>query len=274
MAGAPRLHTGRVTGMRKLLVTVLIMIATASTYAQMTHFFDLAETGTPHDIQAAIDKGTNANARDKDGQTPLMWAAYDNPNPDVMTVLLKAGADIKARLRSAMTGMDFNAAAQFREALAKLDHEVKAPKVQAVPVGTDKVLRRDELDRILTVATAHDAAFLRFLWRTGMRVSELTGLRLDQCERQGDVVRLRVVGKGTKERFLRIRTKLFDEICATFHGSTYLFETSAGRPFSRCYVSTRIHKLALEVYGRRLGAHSLRHSFATWTFGARTGSRR
>ena len=143
MAGAPRLHTGRVTGMRKLLVTVLIMIATASTYAQMTHFFDLAETGTPHDIQAAIDKGTNANARDKDGQTLLMWAAYDNPNPDVMTVLLKAGADIKARLRSAMTGMDFNAAAQFREALAKLDHEVKAPKVQAVPVGTDKVLRRD-----------------------------------------------------------------------------------------------------------------------------------
>jgi integrase len=260
--------------MRKLLVTVLIMIATASTYAQMTHFFDLAETGTPHDIQAAIDKGTNANARHKDGQTPLMWAAYDNPNPDVMTVLLKAGADIKARLRSAMTGMDFNAAAQFREALAKLDHEVKAPKVQAVPVGTDKVLRRDELDRILAVATAHDAAFLRFLWRTGTRVSELTGLRLDQCERQGDVVRLRVVGKGTKERFLRIRTKLFDEICATFHGSTYLFETSAGRPFSRCYVSTRIHKLALEAYGRRLGAHSLRHSFATWTFGARTGSRR
>ena len=43
----------------------------------------------------------------------------------------------------------------------------------------------------------------------------------------------------------------------------YLFETSGGRPFSRIYVSERVHKLAREVLGRRLGAHSLRHSFAT-----------
>jgi integrase/recombinase XerD len=172
---------------------------------------------------------------------------------------------VKARLRAALDGsMDFNAAARFREALAKLDREVKAPKVQAAPVGKDKVLRRDELDRLLAVATAHDAAFLRFLWRTGARVSELTGLRLDACERQGDVVRLRVVGKGNKERFLRIRATFFDELCATFQGSTYLFETSGGRPFSRTYVSGRIHRLALDVLKRQLGAHALRHSFATW----------
>jgi len=70
------------------------------------------------------------------------------------------------------------------------------------------------------VATARDSCFLRFLWRTGARVSELTGLRLDQCERQGDVVRLRVVGKGNKERFLRIRAKLFEQITSQNVGRT------------------------------------------------------
>jgi integrase/recombinase XerD len=161
---------------------------------------------------------------------------------------------VKSRLRAA-----------FREALSKLDRQVKAPKVQGAPIGADKVLRRDELDRLLAVATEHDAAFLRFLFRTGARVSELTGLRLDQCERQGDVVRLRVVGKGNKERFLRIKATLFDQVRETFKGSTYLFETRTGKPFSRVYVSTRIHKLAEAVLGRKLGAHALRHSFATWT---------
>ncbi|MGA2436577.1 MAG: tyrosine-type recombinase/integrase [Bryobacteraceae bacterium] len=172
---------------------------------------------------------------------------------------------VKARLRAAFDGMDFNQAAAFREALAKLDREVKAPKTQAAPIGADRILRRDELDRLLAVATARDSCFLRFLWRTGARVSELTGLRLDQCERQGDVARLRVVGKGNKERFLRIRAKLFDQIRETFRGGTYLFETAGGRPFSRIYVSERIHKLAADVLGRKLGAHALRHSFATWT---------
>jgi integrase/recombinase XerD len=173
---------------------------------------------------------------------------------------------VKSRLRAALDGsMDFNAAAAFREALSKLDREVKAPKVQAAPIGADRVLRRDELDRLLKVATEHDAAFLRFLWRTGARVSELTGLRLDACERQGSVVRLRVVGKGNKERFLRIKATLFDQVRETFKGSTYLFETRTGQAFSRVYVSGRIHRLALTVLGRRLGAHSLRHSFATWT---------
>ena len=142
--------------------------------------------------------------------------------------------------------------------------------MQAAPIGADRVLRRDELDRILKVATEHDAAFLRFLWRTGARVSELTGLRLEQCERQGAVVRLRVVGKGNKERFLRVKAALFDQIRETFKGSTYLFETRTGQAFSRVYVSTRIHRLAENVLGRKLGAHALRHSFATWTI-RRTG---
>ena len=50
-------------------------------------------------VQAAIDKGEDPNARDKDGVTPLMYAAGYNQNPQVITTLLKAGADINARDR-------------------------------------------------------------------------------------------------------------------------------------------------------------------------------
>jgi len=44
-----------------------------------------------------MDKGENPNARDADGKTPIMQAAAYNQNPQVITVLLGAGADIEAR---------------------------------------------------------------------------------------------------------------------------------------------------------------------------------
>lgn len=50
-------------------------------------------------MQAAIDQGENPNARDKEGMTPLIYAAGYNPNPEVITTLLKAGAEINARDR-------------------------------------------------------------------------------------------------------------------------------------------------------------------------------
>jgi ankyrin repeat protein len=58
--------------------------------------FAVAITGTAQDVQAAIDKGADVNAR-SDGLTPLILAAENNENPEAITALLKAGADIEAR---------------------------------------------------------------------------------------------------------------------------------------------------------------------------------
>jgi ankyrin repeat protein len=78
----------------------------ASAYAQATSFFELAKIGTPQQIQAAINKGAKVNAREEGTLdvhelggpwTPLMYAAGYNQNPEVITILLKAGADLKAR---------------------------------------------------------------------------------------------------------------------------------------------------------------------------------
>ena len=39
----------------------------------------------------------DVNARNEYGTTPLIWAAFSNENPEVLTVLLDAGADVNAR---------------------------------------------------------------------------------------------------------------------------------------------------------------------------------
>lgn len=172
---------------------------------------------------------------------------------------------VKARLRVAMRGMDFNQAAALSAALRDLDHdsETRAPKVQAAPIGREKVLTRDDFDRLMAKASARTGILLRFLWTTGCRVSELTGALLARCKLDGETVHVTITGKGSKERTVRIPAALFAEIRQTFPGDVFLFTTGGGRAFSRVYVSTQIHRLALRVLGRRLGAHSLRHSFAT-----------
>ncbi len=83
---------------RIVIGLVLAVLLAASAYAQTTdyHYFQLVENGTPQDVQAAIDKGLDVNAVDKEGHTLLMHAV-NNQNPLVITTLLKAGADINAK---------------------------------------------------------------------------------------------------------------------------------------------------------------------------------
>ena len=49
------------------------------------------------------------NARDSDDWTPLMDAADYNPNPEVITTLLKAGADANAWDALGMTALNWAA---------------------------------------------------------------------------------------------------------------------------------------------------------------------
>ena len=89
---------------KRIVVAVVLAVLLAlaltgclSTNTQTKDFFELVTAGTPQDVQAAISKGADVNAQDKDGKTPLISAAQTNKNPEVITTLLKAGADIEAR---------------------------------------------------------------------------------------------------------------------------------------------------------------------------------
>jgi ankyrin repeat protein len=73
-----------------------VLSMATSNYAQEMSFFDLVKKGTPADVQAAIYTGTDVNASDMIGVTPLMYASESNENLQVIAMLIDAGADVNA----------------------------------------------------------------------------------------------------------------------------------------------------------------------------------
>ena len=61
------------------------------------------EKATIEDVAGCLQSGADPNVRDKDGDTPLHWAAEFNENPGVVAALVDAGADPKARNKWGLT---------------------------------------------------------------------------------------------------------------------------------------------------------------------------
>ncbi len=72
---------------------------------QMTSSF--WESATPENVQAELANGADPNARDKNGWTPLHWAASSNQNPAEIEALLDAGAGPPAKTSNGETALDF-----------------------------------------------------------------------------------------------------------------------------------------------------------------------
>lgn len=180
------------------------------------------------------------------------------------TVAVKRQA-VKKRVRQLFKEATLEEKMKVEQVLKDLDHETqtKAPKVNSEEVTRDRVLlQADYLELLTACRTERQRLFIRFLWTTGARVAELVGIRLDDCEETETAVRIRVIGKGRKERILKIDHALFRSIAEQFQGSVYLFETARGRAYARSYVSNQIKKIGQRI-GRNISAHTLRHSFAT-----------
>jgi ankyrin repeat protein len=67
-------------------------------------FVELCGKGTPQQVQTAIDAGADVDAKDHNGRTALMQAAWFG-NKEAISLLLKAGADINAKDNDGWTAL-------------------------------------------------------------------------------------------------------------------------------------------------------------------------
>ncbi len=92
---------------RKQFLTAVFSFVTVFAWVQDTSFHELVKTATPpQEIKEEINNGANIEARGERERTPLMYAAWFNQNPGVITTMLDAGADGKARNKEGKNAFD------------------------------------------------------------------------------------------------------------------------------------------------------------------------
>ena len=147
----------------------------------------------------------------------------------------------------------------------------ETPKIwQLIP----EVLQIEEVDLLLEQPKgdcrigARDKAMLELLYATGMRVSELCGLCLNDLS---DTF-VKVRGKGKKERIVPVGKKAIaavDHYLLHYRGEVRdengpLFVSSRGKPVDRMSVWKQVKMYAKKAgIAKSISPHTLRHSFAT-----------
>ena len=148
--------------------------------------------------------------------------------------------------------------------------EARAP-VARRPDGeeVERLLAAPDVDTTLGI---RDRAMLEVLYATGLRVSELVGLRSEQVNLLQGV--LRVVGKGDKERLVPLGEPAVDwverflergrAIILGAKPSPALFPTGRGRAMTRQAFWHLVKRYAARAgISHHISPHTLRHAFAT-----------
>jgi integrase/recombinase XerD len=153
--------------------------------------------------------------------------------------------------------------------------DIEAPKL---PRTLPKSLTEAEVESLLgapepdTALGLRDRAMLETLYASGLRVSELVGLKVQQVSLDMGVVR--VLGKGAKERLTPLGEEALDwlqrylklarlEILGAKR-SDALFVTGRGAPMTRQAFWGLVKRYAARAGIRQgISPHTLRHAFAT-----------
>ena len=142
------------------------------------------------------------------------------------------------------------------------------PAVLSVP-EVEQLLQAPNTDEPLAI---RDRALLEFAYATGVRVSELVALKLQDILFEDGVAR--VFGKGAKERLVPVGRRALGAVALYArqirptldrgHGRGVLFLNARGTPLSRVGAWGVIKASARRAgLAKRVTPHTLRHTFAT-----------
>jgi integrase/recombinase XerD len=141
-----------------------------------------------------------------------------------------------------------------------------------------KALTDSEIDQLLapvvpeTPASLCDQAILELAYASGLRLSELRNLRLEQLQLESGFIN--VIGKGNKERVVPLGRKAVQALneylrigrpkLVTRRTPANVFITKRGTVFARVTLWKRIKdRVRVAGIARNITPHMLRHSFAT-----------
>jgi integrase/recombinase XerD len=235
-----------------------------------------------------VEKGLSVNTMDAYRRDMEKFAIFVNERKlsassvsrgdvvDFLATLYRRGLDSRSVGRHLVTIRNFFRFMMTEELISEDPAaNIESPKIRH---SLPDFLSLEEVDRLLrqpdvsTTVGLRDRAMIELMYSTGLRVSELCGVRI--ADLQMDAGCLRCVGKGNKERIVPVgkqalagvqeymrkaRPELLGE-----HTSQFLFLGRRGVPIGRI-----IFWKLLGNYGRKAGLrkslkpHMLRHSFAT-----------
>ena len=149
---------------------------------------------------------------------------------------------------------------------------LKSPKLW---IRLPKALDVDEIKKLLSVMLSsryfpRDIAMLELMYASGLRVSELVKLRLQDINFEAGFIRVR--GKGDKERVVPIAPRTIETIKEYLmelrpsllkkKASDYVFLNNRGQPMTRQRFWQNLKKIG-KMTGINVTPHMIRHSFAT-----------
>ncbi len=151
---------------------------------------------------------------------------------------------------------------------------IKSPKIsKTLPT----YLTEEEIEKLLNISlkTAFDyrnKAMLELLYATGMRVSELVELKLNQLHLKENIIR--IIGKGNKERispiseiakkYLTIYLDRYRDDLLKNKQSEYVFINNFSNKISRQGFFKNLKQIAkIQGIEKEISPHTLRHSYAT-----------
>lgn len=152
---------------------------------------------------------------------------------------------------------------------AKLVSTPRIPKLLPKFLSVDDVFSLIEKPEGIGFIPVRDKAILELLYSSGLRVSELSGLNVDDVNTRESLMKIR--GKGKKERIVPVGSKAIDAIKSYTiermlmkSKDKALFLNRMGTRLTDRGVRRIVVKYARALaYHGQIGPHTLRHSFAS-----------
>jgi integrase/recombinase XerD len=128
-------------------------------------------------------------------------------------------------------------------------------------ITRDEYLTQEQIYKIMEFTrNKRYHLIIEFLFQTGCRISEMIDIEMKDIILNG-TAKIRVVGKGNKERVVYAKKDLVEDITRHFKSTKYLFQTKNETKLNRIRISTDVKKIGKKA-GYTISPHTFRHSCA------------